>query len=147
MIVLFDTNVLLDVLAQRDPFHVAASQVWGLAEHGLINGVVSATSINDVYYVARKHLGRDRALEGVRLITAVFEVAPIDRTCVDHALGSGMKDFEDGLQVAAAVTVRADFIVTRNVDDFSGAIIPAITPERLLAMIVNPPPPSPSQAP
>lgn len=135
MIVLLDTNILLDVIQERRPHSVPAARVWKLVEDGEVEGHVSAISFNNVFYVARKQLGRDAALEAIRLVRRVFRMVPVDETVIDHALSAPGNDFEDAIQAAAAVRVAADFIVTRNAGDFASLGVSCVTAEELLAIM------------
>ncbi len=108
MIVLVDTNILLDVLQARKPHDAAAARVWALVEEGALSGYVSAISFNNVFYIARKQGGRDRALEAVKLIRATFQVVPLDEAVLDGALATAGSDLEDAIQAAAALRVGAD---------------------------------------
>ena len=78
MIALIDTNVLLDVLARREPFYAAASRIWTLAERGSVRAFVSAVSFNNVYYIVRKAAGKDQADLALRLMRNIFEVVAVD---------------------------------------------------------------------
>ncbi len=130
-----DTNVLLDVLQDRKPFSGSAAAVWKLVETGQITGYVSAISFNNVFYVERKNVGFDKALAGIKLIRAVFQIVPLDGGVIDRALAVPGRDFEDGIQAAAAIRVVADYLVTRDVRDFDGAGVQAIMPDDLLAVL------------
>jgi predicted nucleic acid-binding protein len=138
MIVLVDTNILLDVLQKRHPHDAPATRVWKLSEERSITGYVSAISFNNVFYVARKQVGREKALEAVKLIHSVFQTAPINDTIIDRAINDrSVTDFEDAIQVACAVEAAADYIVSRNVDDFTDAALPAITADEFLAIFTS----------
>lgn len=138
MIILVDTNVLLDVLHERKPFSEPAAEVWESVEDGMVDGYVSAISYNNIFYVARKRDGAARALDALRLLRAAFKTVPLDEGIIDRALAVSERDFEDAIQAAAAIRIAADYVVTRNVDDFQSTGVKAITPEDLLALM-NPP--------
>jgi predicted nucleic acid-binding protein len=135
MTVLVDTNILLDVLQQRTPHDAPATRVWKLVEERSIAGYVSAISFNNVFYVTRKQGGAARALDGVRLIRKAFQLVALDEGVVDAAIATMTTDLEDAIQSVAAARISADYIVTRNVDDFTGSAVPAVTAEELLALL------------
>ena len=87
MIVLADTNILLDVIQDRKPFSDSAAHVWKLVETGELVGYVSAISFNNVFYVERKNVGFDKALAEIKAIHAVFRTVPLDDPVIDRALG------------------------------------------------------------
>jgi predicted nucleic acid-binding protein len=135
MIVLVDTNVLLDVIQERKPFDANATRVWKLVEDGKIDGHVSALSYNNIFYVVRKQLGAQSALDAVRLVRQAFRFVPTDEQVIDWALAAKAGDFEDAIQAAAANRAGADCIVTRNAKDFAPFGVVALTPEELLALV------------
>jgi len=135
MIVLIDTNILLDVLQLRQPHYDRSSRIWNLAEQKLLDGCVSAISFNNVFYVLRKQIGSADALEAVKLIRAVFRFVPLDESVIDRAIATTTADLEDAIQAAAAGRVGADYIVSRNVKHFAGQAVPCVTAEELLAVL------------
>ena len=136
MKVLIDTNILLDVIQERQPFEPSATRVWRLVEEGQIEGCVSAISFNNIYYVARKQVGAEKAIEGVRRVRRTFQLVPTDEYVIDRAIGFKLGDFEDAIQAAAAVAAHADLIVTRNARDFAYYGVPAYSAEETLALLV-----------
>jgi predicted nucleic acid-binding protein len=135
MKVLVDTNVLLDVIQERQPFDQLALRIWKLVEEKHLAGCVSGISFNNIFYVARRQVGGDRAMEALRRVRQSFELVPIDAYVIDRALASAPGDFEDAIQAAAAVAAQADLIVTRNKRDFQRYGVVALTPEETLALL------------
>ena len=135
MRVLVDTNVLLDVLGRREPHWPAASGVWTLAETGRLQATISAISYNNIYYIVRKWGGRDRAEEALRLLRDVFDTVDLTRKVLIQAMDAGLGDFEDAIQYFSAVHARADFIITRNAEDFPRAGPIVMTPGEWLATL------------
>jgi predicted nucleic acid-binding protein len=131
--VLFDTNVLLDVLAERQPFYGESARVWTLADTGKMTGLVSAIAYPTVYYIVQKVNGRRRAVPVLRTLRGIFRTVPCDEQILDEALGAGFPDFEDAIQVFSAIRAEADCILTRNGRDFARATIPALSPAEFLA--------------
>ena len=131
MRILFDTNVILDVLLDREPFSHSATRLMDKAETGVLTGYLSATTITTIYYLVAKTIGRKRAQNEVSKLLSLFEVAPVNRPVVEAALKSKLIDFEDAVLVEAARQVGADGIVTRNVRDFNRADMVIYTPAEL----------------
>ena len=132
MKVLFDTNVVLDVLLAREPFASVAAQLLSLADKGRIQGVLCATTVTTIHYLATKAVGRRQAQKHIRELLAIFEVAPVDRFVLGQALDTRLPDYEDAVLHEAARAAGAVGIVTRNAKDFSGATVPVLSPEELL---------------
>ena len=131
--VLVDINVLLDVLARREPHYAASAAIWAAAETHAIQGLVSANSITTLYYLLRKASNHATALRGIRLVGAVFVIVPVDATLIEKALNSPLGDFEDAVQYENALRAKATAIVTRDVRHFKDSSIPVLPPNTFLA--------------
>ena len=132
MIVLVDSNVLLDVLARRDPHYRASARIWTLAERGEIDAFVSAISFNNIYYIVRKAENKTAADSALRLLRDVFEPVAPDAKIINQAIGSECEDFEDAIQFHSAVRVGAQVLITRNPNDFPHSSMAIATPEEFL---------------
>lgn len=132
MKVFVDTNVILDVLAHREPFFNDSQAVVSLCASGEIEGVVSDVTICNVAYVLRKRLDRVQMRSVLKSIRTVLNVASVDETVVDRAIETFASDFEDSVQMHAAMSCGANCIVTRNVKHFSSADLPVYTPTEYL---------------
>jgi predicted nucleic acid-binding protein len=135
MIVLLDTNVLVDVLLEREPFYIDAARLWERAEQKQLGALVCSLSLTTVYYLARRQKGRDAAKKAVQLIADVFQIAAVDRAVIDDALQSPLADLEDAVQSHCAVRSGASHIVTRDAHGFALGPLPALTPQQCLAAL------------
>ncbi|MEO6193721.1 MAG: PIN domain-containing protein [Thermoanaerobaculia bacterium] len=135
MRVLFDTNVVLDLLLDRAPFAEASEQILSRVETGELAGYLCATTITTIHYLAAKALGAQKALTEVRKLLVLFEIAPVNRPILENALESDFSDFEDSVLHEAALQVGADAIVTRNLSDFHHARLPAHSPEEMIRIL------------
>lgn len=126
---LLDTNVVLDVLLQRTPWVQDASRIWGAADAGLLRMCITATTITDIYYVARKLHGEPLALQAANLCLTAFEILAVDRSRLEAALQLPGSDFEDNLQIACAREHRLQGIVTRDPAGFASSPIKVWTPQ------------------
>jgi predicted nucleic acid-binding protein len=136
---LIDTNVLLDVLLAREPWVAQSRAVWDASDAGRFNGFISAISPPNVFYVARKIAGIDKAHVAVAILLEAFDVIPIDRTTLQGAVALPGNDFEDKLQLASALAVQMDFIVTRDPRGFINQECPPPSPSEFLARLAVPP--------
>lgn len=136
MKVLFDANVLLDVLLEREPHVGAATRLIALVDNGRIEGVICTTAVTTLFYIGSKDLGHGTAREHLRTLLSLFQVAPVDGDVLQRALGDGgFKDFEDAVVHEAAQAAGVAAIVTRNTGDFAKAAIPVFEPNELLAAV------------
>lgn len=135
--VLLDTNIILDVALERQPFFEASEQVLAFAEQGPITGYISASTFGDLYYIIRKNKGRESALDFLRKVSRFCQVATVDQAVVSMALSINFKDFEDAIQYSTAAINHLDAIVTRNPQDFAEAALPIMTPDSLIQEITH----------
>jgi predicted nucleic acid-binding protein len=134
MIVLVDSDILLDVGYKRMPWARTGRQLFTLLQSGRITGFVSWHSVANVHYIARR-MGALDATDFLRDLLTFLRVAPVTHADMLFALDQDMSDFEDAMQVAAAIACRASRIVTRNTRHYRGSVIPAVTPAQLLKVI------------
>ena len=136
MKVLFDTNVVLDVLLAREPHAGVAARLLTLVDNETIQGAVCATTVTTIAYVAGRSLGARQANQLLRVVLDLFSVAAVDREVLEAALRLGFADSEDAVVHEAARAWGAAGIVTRNRRDFSRASLPVFDPAELLAAVV-----------
>lgn len=135
MRVLIDTNVLLDVLCQREGFADAALHIFRLCEIKRMEGIVSALSIPNIVYIMRKELDKNRTAAVVERLSLIFTIADLTSVDLTQAAKLGFDDFEGALQAACAKRVKAERIITRNTKDFKESPIPALSPAEFLRQI------------
>jgi predicted nucleic acid-binding protein len=135
MRIFVDTNLLLDVLAKREPFYTAAARVWTLAETGACEALVSAISFNNVFYIVRKARDPAAARRALVLLRDVFASIDPDQRILNQAIDSDIPDLEDAIQFYSALHARADYLLTRNVGDFPAGILPVLAPDEFLALV------------
>ena len=133
MNVFIDTNVLMDVLLDREPFVTQSEEVWFLADRGKIRGLVSVLSFPNIYYVCRKMRGADGAKSMMTLLRDTFTVAPLDEQILNQAIDAKFADFEDAIQYFSALRADADCFLTRNPDHFPRSHLRVFTPTEFLA--------------
>ena len=130
---MLDTNVVLDVLLDRTAFVDQSSQILDLVERGAVTGLLCATTITTLAYLAGKAVGKQQATKQIRQLLSLFEVAPVTRAVLDAALASKEADFEDAVLAEAAMQAGAHAIITRNLRDFAHSPVRAHTPAQWLA--------------
>lgn len=133
MKVLFDTNVVLDVLLARKPHVEVAAQLLSLVDRNEIDGVLCATTVTTIHYLAIKAAGASNAKRYLHELLAMFSVATVDGPVLDQALELEFPDFEDAVLHQAALSSGCGAIVTRNGKDFTRATLPVFAPVELLA--------------
>ena len=135
MKIFLDINVILDVLAKREPWFEDSAAVLSLLETDEFEGIVAAHSVTTLFYLAFKHLGQRRATARLLDLLKLVSVSPLDQDTILKGIALGWSDFEDALQMLCADTAGADYVVTRNPQDFESDSVPVITPAQLLAIL------------
>ena len=133
MRLLFDTNVLLDVLLKREEFYLDSLESIKKALDRGDKIYVSSSAITDIYYIVRKNsLDKTEALEIIKNIAKLFRFAEVNEQVIYSAINSKMSDFEDAVVDSVGQNISANYIITRNKLDFKCSIIPAINPKEYL---------------
>jgi predicted nucleic acid-binding protein len=137
MTVLIDTNVVLDILLNNAGLVVASKAVFDLAFKKRFTGYVSASAVTDIFYIAKKKLGKKPVKEALKNLLRVVNPATVTDSHIFQALNLDWDDFEDSVQFTVGEGLFADYIVTRNTQDFSSGHIPAVTPEQFLSFLTQ----------
>ena len=135
MVLLIDANIILDVLMNRTEFVEQSVMIWKLCETEQVKGYVSTLTFANMMYIMRKELTPEKIEEVFRKLSLIFEFVDFSSAVLDKAVEMNWKDFEDAVQSATAEQVHADYIITRNVRDFTKSKVIAFTPAELLARI------------
>jgi predicted nucleic acid-binding protein len=133
--ILVDTDVILDVLAKREPFFASAAGLWAEVERGHIKAYLASHTVTTIFYLVAKSKGKEFAKNCLSDLLSVFRIAPVKESTLRLALESKIVDFEDAVQLAAAKEVGAGLIITRNVGDYKKSEVPATTPDLFLATL------------
>jgi predicted nucleic acid-binding protein len=135
MTALLDTNVVLDVLLDRQPFVVDSKAVWQACDDGKLTGYITATTLTTIYYIVEKTRDRASAVAAIDTCLGAFEIGPVYRETLLAARKLNGPDFEDDVQMAVAVTSFLDCIITRNIRDFQASPIKVYSPADFLLTI------------
>jgi len=131
--VIVDTNVVLDVLLDREPFVKAAVDVFCLVEESRIEAFLCATTITTIDYLLTQSLPASKAQDALRKLISLFEIATVNRSVIERALDSKIRDFEDAVLAEAGQMAGVDSIVTRNTKDFVKSNLKVFDPNEFLA--------------
>ena len=131
--VLIDTDVLIDFLIDREPFTKAAKDLVQKVQENKIEAFLAAHSITNIFYILRKIYSiKERKQILIDLCQTISIIGIKPESVLRALLNNDFDDFEDCLQSECAMAVNADYIITRNVQDYSHSEIPALLPEQLL---------------
>ena len=126
MKILLDTNVVLDVLTDRQPFADESSRILKLVEDNQLRGYIAAHTATTIFYLLDKQLERRKASRVLAELLRIVQVVSVDEDRLLHALAMEWADFEDAVQAACAEKAEVDFLVTRNEKDFKRSSVKVI---------------------
>lgn len=133
--ILIDTNVLLDYLLTREPFYEDAKNIVIACTEGKIKGCIAVHSISNMFYILRKDYSIKERREVLSDLCSIFDVEGIDKAKLLEGLqNEEFSDFEDCLQMECAKVYGAEYIVTRNIDDYKKSEVKAILPKDYLEL-------------
>lgn len=127
-----DTNVVLDLLGEREPFYDSAAKITTLADKGDIDIVVSALTYSTVYYLLSRFEDKKQVKEKIRKFKVIANTSDLTDRIVDKGLESKFSDFEDALQYYCAIKMECKILITRNCKDFKESEIPVLSPDEYL---------------
>jgi len=143
--VLFDTNVVLDVLQQRKPHFIFSAPLMNRVEQGTVTGLLCATTVTTIAYLTEQYLMKEQGKKRMdaragtavvlNMLLKVFDIAPVTRAVINSAANSRFEDFEDAVLYESAVAAGVDGIVTRNQSDYEKSTVAIYSPQELEAVL------------
>jgi predicted nucleic acid-binding protein len=133
MKIFVDSDVILDVLLQRNDFHRYSSLILELAINGELLAYTSAVVLSNVHYILRKRVSKDDTIANLRFLTQTIQVVPITHNAAQLALESGFPDFEDAMQNFAAKEADVDILLTRNIKDYPDPDLEVLSPRQFIS--------------
>lgn len=134
MTVFIDTNVIIDLLAKREPFYHESLQIFSLADSKQIQIAVSALSLVNTHYILNDLMKLKNARSIIGKFKVLIESYPLNDKIIELALNDfNFKDFEDGIQYYTALESKANLIITRNLKDFKHSKLPVMNPKEFLS--------------
>lgn len=127
-----DTNVVIDLLGERDPFYESAAKIATLADKGKIKIYVSALTYSTVFYLLARFENNEVVKEKIRKFKVITETSDLTNKIIDKGLASKFSDFEDSLQYYSALKMDCNIFITRNGKDFKESEMPVLTPNEYL---------------
>ncbi|HHN47683.1 MAG TPA: PIN domain-containing protein [Bacteroidales bacterium] len=125
---LIDTNIILDLHANREPFYKDAAKLFSLADRGAVKLFISALSVANINYVLLRHGKPVKARQILRKLKLLTGILSLDERIIDLALNDdAFSDFEDALKYYSALENNIDVIINRNLKDFKNVALPVMT--------------------
>jgi predicted nucleic acid-binding protein len=133
--VLIDLNIILDVLQKRQPFYDSSAQLLAAAETGKLEGWLAAHSITTLFYLIAKARSPQQAKVVITDLLQFLSVAQVNQTTLEQALNLPYADFEDAMQMMAAVQSGSQYLITRNAQDYKEGPLIVLQPAELLSLL------------
>lgn len=132
MKILLDTNIVLDLLLEREPFCNEAKDIFTMCELNKISGFLCATSITTIYYLISKSVDKSKAAEIIDKLLQLFNIADVNKNILIKSLKNNGKDFEDSVIYTSAEYFNIDVIITRDKKGFKQSNIKVLKPSDFL---------------
>lgn len=135
MVILVDTNILIDVIADREPFAEYGKRILEKCAKREVTGIIAAHSIPNLFYILRKNFSQEERRTLLKDLCSIFRISALDKKKIWAALDNDkFIDFEDCLQEECVAEEIADYIVTRNPGDFAASRVKVIMPDEFLCL-------------
>ncbi|SRR5690554_3581022 len=131
--VFLDTNIIIDLLAERDPFYESIAKIATLADQKKLQLVASPISFTTVSYILTKYEPVKSVMVKLRKFAIICEVCDVNQQIIDKSLNSNFQDFEDAVQYYSAIQSACSVLITRNGKDFKKPAIPVMTSDEFLS--------------
>lgn len=138
MVVLVDTNIILDVFMNREPYAEEARIIMNKCANREIIGYLAAHSIPNLFYILRKAYSQKERRRLIRNLCDIFRISDLNKEKIIAAVeDEEFSDFEDCLQEECAVEAAADYIITRNSGDYKTSRIKVIAPREFVVKLME----------
>lgn len=130
--VFVDTDIVLDLLSNREPFYIHSANLFSAADKKEIKLYVSSLSFANLNYILSKQYSADQSRKKLLKFKTLVTVLSVTDKVIEHSLSSDFKDFEDGIQYFTATENNIKTLLTRNLKDYKSAQISVLTAEQFL---------------
>lgn len=127
-----DTDIILDLLSNREPFYIYSARLFSAADKNEIKIYVSSLSFANINYILSKQFSTDQAKKKLFQFKTLVTVLALTDKVIELALSSDFKDFEDSIQYFTATEENIKILLTRNLKDYKTAEISIMTAEQFL---------------
>ncbi len=130
--IFIDSDIILDLLAKREPYYIYSSKLFTVIDKGEIAAYTSPLIFANLHYLLRKFTSNSSALKSLRKLKTLVNILPIDEKVIEQSLNSDFNDFEDAIQYFTAVNNGISVLITRNKRDYKKSKIPILTAEEFI---------------
>ncbi len=130
-----DSDILLDIFLQREPFYQFAQKLLNQGKNKEIEINTSALIVANIYYITAKALGKSEAKDIISKLLKMLTVLPLEAESISLAMSSNFSDFEDAIQHFTAMRHECDVIITRNLKHYKKSMLPVMSAEQYIRTI------------
>ena len=134
--IFLDTNIILDLLAERKPFYESIAKLATLADQKKLVLVTTPLSFTTIEYILKRNENAEIVIDKLRKFKIICEVCDVNEEIIEKGLNSNFKDFEDSIQYYSAVEANCSIFITRNGKDFKNSSLPILTAEEYLKSLI-----------
>jgi predicted nucleic acid-binding protein len=135
MRILLDTNIVLDLLLEREPFFTSSKDIFTLVELKKIDGFLCATTITTLHYLISKKLHKKQTDTVLKSLLEIFDITNVDKDILKKSIKENGSDFEDSVIYTSALYSKVDFIITRDEKGFKNSQVSVLSPKEFLASL------------
>lgn len=135
MKVLLDTNIVLDLLLDREPFSELAQKIFLKIEREEIQGFLCPTTLTTIYYLLNKHLTKAQCDQAILSLLELFEVTELNKYILNESLKNVGTDFEDSVIYTSAKDANIDILITRDQSGFKKSTTKVMLPHEFLIFL------------
>lgn len=133
--IFLDTNILLDVFLEREPFVRPAQMIWTLAAEKKVQAAISAISVNNVFFIVEKLSSSDKAYTAIQALAGIFKIVGVTPRIINKSIEARYADFEDAVQYFSALEFRAKIIISRDPAGFVKCGLPVMDGAEYLSLL------------
>ncbi len=133
--IFIDTDIILDLLARREPHYIFPAQLFTLIDKKKLTAYTSPIVFANLHYLLKKYSSNSVAKKNLRKLKTLIKILPVDEKIIEQALNSDFTDFEDAIQYFTAVNNGIKILITRNKADYKKSKIPIATAEEFLKIL------------
>ena len=125
----FDTNIIVDLLAIRQPFYDAAFSALTACDGVYTKSCITSNTVTDIAYILHRYgQSKEQIKDSLVKLFSIVEIFAVDSSDCKRALSSPIADFEDAVLAECALRNGADYIITRNQKDYVSSVVPVMSP-------------------
>ena len=127
-----DTDIVMDLLAKREPYYQYAAELFSKADKGEIEICISPLTFYNISYIVFRNYNSSKSRRNLLKFKTLVHFLPVNDKVIDLTLTSDFKDFEDGIQYFTALEYNVNTLITRNLKEYKSAKITILTAEQYL---------------